>query len=35
VTTEQTLIKALADYKIALAVLDRAVGIENTKEIVE
>ncbi len=35
VTAEQTLIEALADYKIALVVLDRAVGIENSKEIVE
>ncbi|MFO7914543.1 MAG: TolC family protein [Candidatus Krumholzibacteriales bacterium] len=29
VTAEQTLIEALADYKIALAVLDRAAGIIN------
>ena len=35
VNAEQTLIEALADYKIALVVLDRALGIENTKEIVE
>jgi outer membrane protein TolC len=35
VTAEQTLIEALADYKIALATLDRAVGIMNVKEIVE
>jgi len=35
VTSEQTLIEALADYKIALAVLDRAVGVKNVKEIVE
>ena len=35
VNAEQTLIEALADYKIALSVLDRAVGIDNTKEIVE
>jgi len=35
VTAEQTLIEALADYKIALAALDRAVGIMNFKEIVE
>mgnify|MGYP006290639419 CR=1 FL=1 len=35
VTAEQTLIEALTDYKIALAALDRAVGIMNVKEIVE
>lgn len=35
VTAEQTLIEALADYKIALTALDRAVGIMNVKEIVE
>lgn len=35
VTAEQTLIEALADYKIALTTLDRAVGIMNVKEIVE
>lgn len=35
VTAEQTLIEALADYKIAVATLDRAVGIMNVKEIVE
>ena len=35
VTAEQTLIEALADYKIALVVLDRVVGINHTKEIVD
>jgi len=35
VTAEQTLIEALADYKIALAPLDRAVGVENIKEVEE
>jgi outer membrane protein TolC len=35
VNSEQTLIEALADYKIALATLDRAVGIKNVKEIVK
>jgi len=35
VTAEQTLIEALADYKIALAALDRAVGTKNFEEIVE
>ncbi len=32
VSAEQTLIEALADYRIARAVLDRAVGIRTTEE---
>lgn len=35
VYSEQMLIESLADYKIALAALDRTVGINNVKEILK
>ncbi len=34
VRAEEISIEALADYKIALAMLDRTVGLKNVKEIV-
>lgn len=35
VNSEQTLIEALADYKISLALLNLALGIKNIKELVQ